>query len=302
MTAANILPTPPPFFTVVIPTYKRPDMLAEAIQSVLAQTFTDFELFVIDDHSPDNTADVVASFTDPRLHYLLNERSKGASGARNTGIFRARGQWIAFQDDDDIWLPDKLQEQFAKIQSVGLEVGVIYTGYTSEAPNGSVVTILPEKEGSLLQELLYKNYIGGFSMVAIRKDLLHAVNGLDERFPAMQDLELYIALAQFTEVAVLKQPLVRVQRGHMTRISTNWQNKLTASQLLYDKYQHLYAKSWRLRHRVASRIFVFAWLNGDKVSVGQNFWMTLSGLLVDIKNIGWVIRMLARNLKKSAQN
>jgi len=180
-----------PFFTVVIPTYNRSAMLAEAIDSVLAQTFTDFELIVIDDHSQDDTAQVVAPFADPRICYLLNERSKGACGTRNTGIFKARGTWIAFQDDDDLWQPEKPAYQHERIQSVGDRVGLIYTGYTSVGTDDSIKQVVPQEEGPLLDALLYKNVIGAFPSVVVRRDLLLAVNGLDERFLAMQDGDLF---------------------------------------------------------------------------------------------------------------
>ncbi len=101
-----------PFFTVVIPTHNRSILLKRAVESVLSQTFEDFELIVIDDHSTDDTASVVKSFTDPRIRYLINQRTKGACGARNTGIFSAKGKWVAFLDDDDVWLPEKLKYQY----------------------------------------------------------------------------------------------------------------------------------------------------------------------------------------------
>ena len=101
-----------PFFTVVIPTHNRSLLLKRAVESVLSQTFEDFELIVIDDHSTDDTASVVKSFTDHRMRYLTNQRTKGACGARNTGIFSAKGKWVAFLDDDDVWLPEKLKCQY----------------------------------------------------------------------------------------------------------------------------------------------------------------------------------------------
>ena len=90
-----------PTFSVVIPTHNRAEMLREAIQSVLDQTFTDFELLVVDYHSSDNTAEVVASVADPRIIYLINDHARGGAGTRNAGTFRAKGEWVAFLDSDE---------------------------------------------------------------------------------------------------------------------------------------------------------------------------------------------------------
>ena len=98
-----------PFFTVVIPTYNRSKLLKGAIQSVLKQTYENFELIVVDDASTDNTKNIVKSFYDNRIRYMMNYHAKGGAGARNAGIFIAKGKWVAFLDDDDIWLPEKLE-------------------------------------------------------------------------------------------------------------------------------------------------------------------------------------------------
>ena len=93
-----------PFFTVIIPTYNRATLVKEAIQSVLDQTFDNFELIIVDDHSTDNTIDVVQSYSDKRIYRILNDHKKGPGGARNAGIHKAKGKWIAFLDSDDFWL------------------------------------------------------------------------------------------------------------------------------------------------------------------------------------------------------
>jgi glycosyltransferase involved in cell wall biosynthesis len=282
----------PPYFTVVIPTHNRAGMLREAIQSVLDQTFTNFELIVIDDHSKDDTAEIVASFADQRLVYILNDRTRGGAGARNAGIFRAKGLWVAFLDDDDVWLPDKLRLQYEKIMTIHKDVGMVYTGHTAIRDDGRTYLRVAKKEGWLLKDLLYTNVIGAFCSVAIRKDLLWAVNGMDEGFPASQDIELYIRLAQLTEIACVEQPLLIVRISHPDRITTNWQNKMKGNALLLAKYRHLYGNNLRLRHRAASRVFVFAMLAKDLRYIRTTILWTLLGVIVDIKNIFWVMRKL----------
>lgn len=100
-----------PTVSVVIPTYNRAHLVGRAIQSVLNQTYQDFEIIVVDDGSTDNTEEVVKSFNDPRIRYIRHDQNRGGSAARNTGIKMARGEYIAFQDSDDEWLPEKLESR-----------------------------------------------------------------------------------------------------------------------------------------------------------------------------------------------
>jgi glycosyltransferase involved in cell wall biosynthesis len=97
--------------SVVIPTFNRATLLPKAVQSVLEQTVQPLEIIIVDDHSTDHTKEVVESMQSDKIKYVVNSRKKGANGARNTGIMLAKGNYIAFQDSDDIWLPTKLEEQ-----------------------------------------------------------------------------------------------------------------------------------------------------------------------------------------------
>ena len=97
-----------PVVSVVIPTYNRACLLGRAIQCVLNQSFQDIEVIVVDDASQDNSADIVNSLDDSRIKYLRHEKNRGGSSARNTGIKAARGEYIAFLDDDDEWMPTKI--------------------------------------------------------------------------------------------------------------------------------------------------------------------------------------------------
>ena len=98
-----------PLITVLTPTFNRAYILPTAIKSVLAQTYQNFEYIIIDDGSTDNTEEIVRGFNDPRIKYILNSRTKGPSGARNTGMDKAKGAWITFLDSDDEWYPNLLE-------------------------------------------------------------------------------------------------------------------------------------------------------------------------------------------------
>ncbi len=111
-----------PLVSVVVPTHNRARLLRRTLRSILAQHMVDLEVVVIDDGSTDDTGDVAA--TDPRVLVIRNRESAGVSAARNRGIAAARGEWIAFCDDDDLWSPDKLNRQLTAADACGCRLGV----------------------------------------------------------------------------------------------------------------------------------------------------------------------------------
>ena len=110
--------------SVIIPSYNRARTIEKSARSVLNQTYTDLELIIVDDCSSDNTAEVVAALAaeNPRVRYIRHEQNQGACAARNTGIDAARGEYIAFQDSDDAWRPEKLERQMAAIEQCQAEI------------------------------------------------------------------------------------------------------------------------------------------------------------------------------------
>ena len=99
--------------SIIMPSYNTGKFISETINSVLAQTYTNWELIIVDDCSTDNTDEVVAGFCDERIRYIKNEKNSGAAVARNYALREAKGKWIAFLDSDDLWLPEKLEKQIA---------------------------------------------------------------------------------------------------------------------------------------------------------------------------------------------
>lgn len=118
-----------PRVSVVVPVYNGAELVGRAIRSVLAQTFPDFELIVVDDGSTDNLAKALEQFPDLRLRRLRHTRNRGAAAARNTGIRKARGAYIAFLDSDDEWLPEMLDRQHARLEASRREGSLALTGF-----------------------------------------------------------------------------------------------------------------------------------------------------------------------------
>lgn len=271
-----------PFFTVVIPTYNRSDLLKAAIQSVLNQTYENFELIVVDDASTDNTKNIVNSFNDSRIQYVLNDHAKGGAGARNAGIFRAKGKWVAFLDDDDVWLSEKLQFQYEMAQQVNKAVGLICTDYAIfKDKQDNPVIYKNRPSGWVRDKLLYGGIIGCLSSVCVRTEVLKAIEGFDERFPSNQDQDLYLRVAELSEFSHVPKTLVYIFQEQRIRIGQNPKSKLEGYIMLRNKYSTLINKSLRLRHRRESHIFTYAFILKEKKLVTKTLPWFLLGIIVD---------------------
>jgi glycosyltransferase involved in cell wall biosynthesis len=223
----------PPSVTVVIPAFNRVETIRAAVESVLWQSHADFELLVVDDGSSDGTMSALAGMTDPRLRLLANPRNMGPSAARNTGIRAARGDWVAFQDSDDEWLPDKLAKQMARIAQAGPGCVAAYCGMLIDTPkDGSLgpggVRYYPdaslgEREGNLLEPLLRRSLISTQTLIA-RRDALLEIGGFDESLPALEDWDCVLQLARVGTFAFVDEPLVKqyFSPNSITRNRAKW--------------------------------------------------------------------------------
>jgi glycosyltransferase involved in cell wall biosynthesis len=281
-----------PFFTVIIPTHNRFKLLKKAVKSVIDQSFSDFELLVIDDHSSDDTKKIVKEFEDDRITYIINDRGVGGAGTRNCGIFRAKGQWTAFLDDDDLWLPEKLEVQYNKITEINDSIGLIYSGFSFRSSrkrwNGHIVA--PKKQGRILDDLLYDNYIGTLTTVIIRTHILQTLGGFDERFFAHQDIELYVRVAAVSNIAFVRQCLATVVLSSDSRITADSKKKLQGCSLFWEKYSDFINRSLKLKHRAASRVFVYAIVLSNNKEIKKSLFWALMGLFIDPKNFIWMLR------------
>ena len=200
-----------PKVSVILPTYNREPLLPRSIHSVLCQTFTDFELLIVDDGSTDNTAEVVAGFVDPRVRYLRLEQNAGVSNARNTGIREARGELIAFQDSDDEWLPGKLARQVEFLHRTP-DAALVFCSLVRVDMTAPIARVkpgvrLPADYDSFLRELLKVNFIWTQTWL-VRTAVLR--NGLSFN-PVMrrgEDWDLALRIARKFRVAHLPEALV----------------------------------------------------------------------------------------------
>lgn len=209
--------------SVVIPAWNRADTIGRAIAGVLAQTYADIEVVVVDDASTDGTAAAVEALGHPKVRLVRHDRNRGAAAARNSGVRAARGAWVAFQDSDDDWLVQKLERQAAHMAS--LPAGYVATfctkidyGCDQDRRYGRrLASVMPDpretvESGDLNRRLMRGNIIGPQTVLIERAAFLEA-GGMDERLRNNEDWDFFIRLSERGLIGFLDDPLVVVLIG-----------------------------------------------------------------------------------------
>ena len=215
-----------PVVSVVIPTWNRAATIGRAVDSVLRQTFGEFEVLVVDDGSTDGTGQLFARHTDQRVRYLPTAVHRGAQAARNRGVREARGEWIAFLDSDDTWHPRRLAAALSEagrgdrvqvVCSNGLQVEPDGTqrNMRIHPPAGSLYAGLLAEPGPLLQGLL------------VRRTTLLGIGGLTDGLQAFQEWDTHIRLAAVCEFAWVEEPLFHWLRHTGDSISNDYVRNAT---------------------------------------------------------------------------
>jgi glycosyltransferase involved in cell wall biosynthesis len=195
-----------PLVSVIIPTYNHAQYLGRALQSVLDQTYVNWEVIVIDNHSEDNTDEVMASFIDSRITYLKVHNRGVIAVSRNVGIWAAKGEWVAFLDSDDWWANDKLEICLGYVTH---KVDFIYHNLViitkSHSFLGRKYTKSRQVESPVLKDLLLKGNTIATTSVVVRKNLLEKIGGMDEskEMNTAEDYNTWLRLAKLTDGFVL---------------------------------------------------------------------------------------------------
>jgi len=206
-----------PLVSVIIPTYNRAWVLREAIDSVLAQEFKDFELIVVDDGSTDNTGEILGSYEQDIL--VVRQPNKGVSAARNRGIAAAAGRLIAFLDSDDLWLPRKLSSQVGFFNSNPAAV----INQTEEIWVRNGVRVNPKTRHHKFSGMIFERSLAlclvSPSAVMIKKNLFSEVGVFDENLPACEDYDLWLRISCRYPVHLIETPLIMKRGGHADQLS-----------------------------------------------------------------------------------
>ncbi len=230
-----------PKVSVIIISYNRAQLLKVAMQTVFDQTFEDFELLIIDDGSPDDTENTVKAFHDPRLRYIKHAQNQGEGAARNSGVQHAEGEYIAFLDDDDEWLPNKLQLQVELLDAQPKHVGFVHSALINfYADTGEEVEKKRPVEtvsGKVFDRLLQDNFVI-LSTVMARKECFDAAGPFDLSIPAGLDYDMWVRISQNYEFAYIDTPLIKY-RIHRNNLGSNFGLQIRGQEAFFNKY-HAY--------------------------------------------------------------
>jgi glycosyltransferase involved in cell wall biosynthesis len=268
-----------PDASVVIPTRNRRRRLAISLRSALAQRDVDLEILVVDDGSTDRTGEVVDGIPDPRVRWLRHETPGGVSAARNTGIAAARGRWIAFLDDDDVWAPTKLVQQLDAMRTS--ERRWSYVGAVIVDDELRVVAGAPPPSPDEVIRTLdrYNSVPGSASSVLVAADLLSAAGPFDEGLTSSEDWDMWIRLARAGPPDWHTGPLVAISY-HGSNASRDTDEMLRQLSIVADRYgitvdrvRHYRWAAWQamLEHRRvdAVRYYARSVRAGDIGSIGR---------------------------------
>jgi glycosyltransferase involved in cell wall biosynthesis len=205
-----------PLVCAVIPTYNREPLLARAIESVLSQTYKNFEFRVVDDGSTDGTEELVRRY--PQVIYVKQE-NRGVSGARNKAIFETAAPWVACLDSDDEWLPDKLKMQIEFVER-NPQIKLVH-GEENWLRDGKRVTPLAKHRksgGRIFQRCLPICCISP-STVMFQTELVKSLGGFREDFPVCEDYDLWLKICATEEAGFIETPLINKYGGHADQLS-----------------------------------------------------------------------------------
>lgn len=231
--------------SAIITTHNRIDLLPRAIKSVLNQTYPFIECIVIDDASNDNTQKYCEQISSIKYIKISPSESKGGNYARNIGINNAKGDYIAFLDDDDYWEENKIEEQYSL--AIQKRSDIIYCLRKFENFTNNQITYTYEKgninnQGDLSNKI-FRHYITSTSCLFIARNLLVKINGFDEKLKMWQEYELMIRLAQISNIYyVPKQLVVYRNITNPQRISGKYDNCLETIKYIYRKHKQTYNK------------------------------------------------------------
>lgn len=231
----SCMTTKQPRVSVIIPTYNSAAFVADAIDSVLAQTYTNYEIIVANDGSADTTRAVLERFGDKIT--LLSLPHRGICATRNAAIANSHGEFIALLDSDDVWEPDKLELQVAYIHAHP-EFALVYSYSTNftDAEEGNVALVKKiDFEGFVFKDLFTKGSFAN-STILMRRSIFDEVGGYDESLAAMEDYELNLRISQKYQIGRVPKSLLRRRIHPGSFYSSGYDNQYVYQLPVYDKY------------------------------------------------------------------
>jgi len=263
-----------PKISVLIPVYNGAKFLNESILSVLRQTFTDFEIVVVDDGSTDQTKNIVEEISalfPNKIHYSYQD-NQGVSLARNAAINLSQGRFLAFLDSDDYWLPNHLEEQIKVIEN-NIDIGLVHSNISQISEDGKFIKIPQRKKqylsGSIFEYLFLRKANIACSTSLFRKDCCEAIGLFDPFLTKLgcEDRDYWLRIAQRFKIVYIDKVLTSY-RINSQGMSKNIDNMFKARLYIVDKYCPVNGKNHRLRNQALAKIYRD--LGDDYLLTGKN--------------------------------
>ena len=247
-----------PQISIVIPAYNREKIIGRTLDCIASQTFTEWECIVVDDFSADNTRQLIEEYEkkDGRFHYMLNERKKGAQGARNTGINHAMSEWIWLMDSDDLVHNDFLEKMYGATNE-NVDVVTCFLNVIDKDSNELKRKYDRVCDVNVHDDLLsWKCYVYSNNCI-IRKRKLLEIGGLDENCPAHQEYDTHICLSSVSRYATVCEVLLDYYVGGKDTISQNYERSMEGWMYLLSKHK----KKWLDNIDAGSKMYSKVWGN-----------------------------------------
>ncbi|MDZ8117329.1 glycosyltransferase family 2 protein [Pontiella agarivorans] len=270
-----------PLVSIIVPVHNRPSELERAIKSILNQTFSDFEIIVVDDCSTDSTPGVIQTLEDldDRVSGYRNEKNGGGAYTRNEGARRARGELLAFLDSDDEWVPEKLERQIAYMKNCDGHA-VLASYYLVVETNGRVHKrgpgIIPT--GHIRESLLKGVCNAVTSVVLIKKEHFDRVGGFSGDLQSMQDYDLWIKLSEFYTCECIPEYLTIMHTDADVRISISPQYRIAGINMFLDKWAETISREIGekyvddIRNHHMDSVYYHVAISGLRIGEREPFW------------------------------
>ena len=262
-----------PKVSVIIPAYNAMAYLPETLESVLNQTFTDFEVLIINDGSPDGIVEWASEIKDSRVK-LISQENQGLSGARNTGIWSSQSEYLAFLDADDIWEAKKLEKQVEYLDK-HLDVGLVSSWIGNVDRHGNFIDIYDCSEAGedLTKELFRSNILYCGSTPLVRRICFEKVGFFERSLSSAADWDMWLRIAVYFPIFVIQEPLVQYRR-YPNSMSTNFRLMIQELDEVMERSVQLAPKKFKNVERIGSShlSIQYAWGYLIKDDFHEAFW------------------------------
>lgn len=285
--------------SIVIPCFNGAGTIGRALDSVASQTFSDYEVIVVDDASTDSSVDIVHQARIPNLQLIRHPANRGAAASRNTGIRTARGRWIAFLDCDDAWMPEKLARQMAALAGAGPRTPACTTGFTLHKNGLKTATRMPLRPGLFQREIRFGCTISPGSTLVVERGVFDRIGLFDETFQRLEDWDWLLRYAAEFDMMSVPEPLVDIYLAPRTseQLAEQAQSVIEAVDHIEAKHLPRIGSSLR-RHQLRSSLMIeraaVLYRMGEPTRAGLLIAKSL--LLYPMRNKAF-FRMLFRSLQ-----